>query len=180
MNTHFDQLIVSRTNHEGGWYPTGKISIQQEHTLNASINWFLQNSVIHLVLRLRGGGGAEHEQDSDDESRPQDLYSGSRKRKFIFRRNNTVEEIKPNSPKRPRLTLASQIRLLLFNSWLHLLFFFVPAGFAVNYCHANSIVVFCINFIAIVPSAMELSLAVDEISLRTGELLEGIISMTFR
>ena len=139
--------------------------------------------MITLVLRLRGGGGGdvEHEQDSSDEYRHQEFYSTrSRKRKFIFRRNNTVEEIKPNSPKRPRLTLASQIRLLLFNSWLHLLFFFIRAGFAVNYCHANSVVVFCINFIAIVPSAMELSLAVDEISLRTGELLEGIISMTFR
>lgn len=91
-----------------------------------------------------------------------------------------MEEIKPHRPEAPRLTMASQLRLLLFNSWLHLLFLFIPAGFAVNYCHVNSIVVFCVNFIAIIPSATELSLAVDELSLRTGELLEGIISMTFR
>ena len=78
------------------------------------------------------------------------------------------------------ITLTSQARLLLFNSWLHLLFLFIPAGFAVNYCRVNPIVVFCINFVAIIPSAMDIALAVDEISLRVGEILEGIISITFR
>lgn len=91
-----------------------------------------------------------------------------------------MEEADLKSPERTRLTVTGQAQLLFFNSWFHLLFLFIPAGFAVNYCHANSIVVFCINFIAIIPSAMALSLAVDELSLRTGELLEGIISITFR
>lgn len=77
-------------------------------------------------------------------------------------------------------TLASQARLLLFNSWLHLLFLFVPADFAVNYCHVDPIAVFCVNFVAIVPSAMALSIAVDDLSLRIGNVLEGILSMTFR
>ena len=91
----------------------------------------------------------------------------------------TESDVSKQSPKQI-YTTWSQVQPLLFNSWLHLLFLFVPAGFAVNYCHVNSIIVFCINFIAIIPSAMDLSLAVDELSLRTGELLEGLISMTFR
>ena len=91
-----------------------------------------------------------------------------------------MEEVKSEPPEQPQFTFIDQARMLLFNSWWHLLLLFIPAGFAVNYCHENSVVVFCINFIAIIPSAMNLSLAVGELSLRTGELLEGIISMTFR
>ena len=57
---------------------------------------------------------------------------------------------------------------------------FIPAGFAVYYCHVNQIVVFTINFLAIIPSAIELAFGVDELSLRVGETLGGLISMTFR
>ena len=97
------------------------------------------------------------------------------------RRVHTVDIAKPEAlTKSLSFTVTSQARLLFFNSWFHLLFLFVPAGFAVNYCHVNSIAIFCLNFVAIIPSAMDLSLAVDELSLRTGELLEGIISTTFR
>ena len=73
---------------------------------------------------------------------------------FSFKPNDTVEEIEysPHKPELVRLTLLSQARLLLFNSWLHLLFLFIPAGFVVSYGHVNPIVIFCINFIAIVPS----------------------------
>ena len=77
-------------------------------------------------------------------------------------------------------TFIGQARTLLFNSWCHILLLLIPVGFALNYTQVNSIAVFTVNFLAIVPSAMILSFAVDDISLRVGEVLEGLISMTFR
>ena len=97
-----------------------------------------------------------------------------------FKLDITVGRIVSKSSVRARYTSVAQARLLLFNSWSHLLFLFIPVGFAANYCHFNPILVFVFNFIAIIPSAMALALAVDELSLCTGELLEGLISMTFR
>ena len=105
---------------------------------------------------------------------------GADRRRFNYKPNNTVEEETSPKPEAPRLTFVDQSRLLLFNSWFHLLLLFIPAGFAVYYCHLNSILVFVINFMAIIPSAMDLALAVDDLSLRTGEKVEGLISMTFR
>lgn len=82
--------------------------------------------------------------------------------------------------KKIKHTLLGQFRILFFNSWAHTLLLFVPAGFAVNYCHVNSIAVFAVNFVAIVPSAIDLAVAVDDLSLRVGEIHEGLISTTFR
>jgi len=101
-----------------------------------------------------------------------------RKRRFAFERDNTVHEIPGENTF--HYSWQGQVRIILFNSWLSLLLFFIPAGFAVNYTHVNPIAVFVINFIAIIPSAIVLDLAVDEISLRVGEVLQGILSMTFR
>ena len=77
-------------------------------------------------------------------------------------------------------TLIAQARILLFNSWCHILILFIPVGFVLNYTQVNSIAIFVVNFLAIVPSAMILSFAVHDLSLRVGEVLEGLISTTFR
>ena len=110
------------------------------------------DSTLHMVLRLHGGGGVLD----------------------ISRFNS--EDPRP----KPTYTLSSQIRAIFFNSYAHLLMLFIPAGFAVYYCHVNQIVVFTINFLAIIPSAIELAFAVDDVSLRVGEIKGELISMTFR
>ena len=83
-------------------------------------------------------------------------------------------------PEQPPYTFSSQMRAIFLNSYAHLLMLFIPAGFAVYYCHVNPIVVFAINFLAIIPSLGGLAFGVDELSLRVGETLGGLISMTFR
>lgn len=55
----------------------------------------------------------------------------------------------------------------------------VPVGFVVNYLHINPIAIFVINFIAIIPLAALLSYSTEEIALRVGEVLGGLLNATF-
>ena len=82
--------------------------------------------------------------------------------------------------RKPSYTFSGQMRAVFFNSYAHFLMLFIPAGFAVYYCHVNPIVVFTINFLAIIPSAIELAFGVDDLSLRVGEIKGELIGMTFR
>ncbi|KAL7921096.1 Ca2+ transporter [Trichoderma austrokoningii] len=82
-------------------------------------------------------------------------------------------------PKEP-FTVANQIQRTLLNSWINVLLVAAPVGIAINYVHSvNRIAVFVVNFIAIVPLAAMLSFATEEIALRTGETLGGLLNATF-
>ena len=109
-------------------------------------------STLHMVLRLHGGGNG-----------------------LGFARISNED-----SPPKPSYTFSGQMRAVFFNSYAHLLMLFIPAGFAVYYCHVKPSVIFTINFLAIIPSAIELAFAVDDLSLRVGEIKGELISMTFR
>ena len=56
----------------------------------------------------------------------------------------------------------------------------VPVGFIVNYLHANSITIFIVNFITIIPLTVMLSYTTKEITLRAGNILGGLLNATFR
>lgn len=76
-------------------------------------------------------------------------------------------------------TVASQLKATLFNSWINVLLVFVPIGIAVNFANVPKVGVFVINFIAIIPLAAMLSYATEEIALRTGETIGGLLNATF-
>ena len=78
-----------------------------------------------------------------------------------------------------KFTVASQLRATLFNSWINVLLVFVPVGIAVNFTNIPPVGVFVINFIAIIPLAAMLSYATEEIALRTGETIGGLLNATF-
>ena len=75
--------------------------------------------------------------------------------------------------------VAEQLQVTFFNSWLNVTLAFIPAGFIVNYLRLSARTVFAINFLAIIPSTMMISLAVDEIGLRTGDLIGALLNMSF-
>ncbi|KAF7561730.1 hypothetical protein G7046_g2444 [Stylonectria norvegica] len=82
-------------------------------------------------------------------------------------------------PKQP-FTVANQLQRTFLNSWINILLIAAPVGIALNYIKSvDRIAVFCVNFIAIVPLAAILSFATEEIALRTGEVLGGLINATF-
>jgi Ca2+:H+ antiporter len=79
-----------------------------------------------------------------------------------------------------KFTAVGQLRATLLNSYINVLLIFVPIGIAVNYVPGVSRVgVFVINFIAIIPLAAMLSYATEEIALRVGETLGGLLNATF-
>lgn len=81
-------------------------------------------------------------------------------------------------PKEP-FTVANQLQRTVLNSWINILLLAVPAGFAVNYAGLDGRVIFTVNFVAIIPLAAMLGFATEEIALRTGETLGGLINATF-
>lgn len=129
----------------------GQLGARQLEPLRTLKDYNVQpGSTLYMVLRLHGGGDV-----------------------FDFARFN-------NPRPKPPYTFSSQMRAVFLNSYAHLLMLFIPAGFAVYYCPVNKIVVFTINFLAIIPSAIELAFGVDDLSLRVGETLGALIDMTFR
>ena len=84
-----------------------------------------------------------------------------------------------NYGKKNKFTTANQLRRTLFNSWINVLLIMAPVGIAVNYAHVQPVAVFVINFIAIIPLAAMLSYATEEIAIRTGETLGGLLNATF-
>jgi Ca2+:H+ antiporter len=79
---------------------------------------------------------------------------------------------------RPKIALMSQLRAI-FGSWINILLVFVPVGIALEYAGVNKIVVFVVNFIAIIPLAAMLSFATEELAMYIGEVLGGLLNATF-
>ncbi|KAL5338848.1 Sodium/calcium exchanger protein-domain-containing protein [Aspergillus crustosus] len=107
-----------------------------------------------------------------------------RKRKGFLgmgRRSDTEDrEHSEEAPKdRQRFTAVGQFKATVLNSWINILLLAVPAGIALNYVDVDPVAVFVVNFIAIVPLAAMLSFATEEIALRTGETIGGLLNATF-
>ena len=82
-------------------------------------------------------------------------------------------------PKEP-FTVGNQIQRTILNSWINVLILAAPIGIGLNFVPGVSkIVVFVVNFIAIIPLAAMLSFATEEIALRVGETLGGLLNATF-
>ncbi|TGO83934.1 hypothetical protein BPOR_0572g00040 [Botrytis porri] len=77
-------------------------------------------------------------------------------------------------------TLRSQLQNTIFNSWINILLIAAPVGIALNYAGGvNGIVIFVVNFIAIIPLAAMLGFATEEIALHVGESLGGLLNASF-
>ncbi|PYH49252.1 hydrogen/calcium exchanger domain-containing protein [Aspergillus saccharolyticus JOP 1030-1] len=119
--------------------------------------------------------------DQPDETRP-------RKRRTFL--NNTfhssadedrmvADSSKDSMPDKQKFTAVGQLKATLFNSWINVLLFAAPVGIALNYVDVPPVAVFVVNFIAIIPLAAMLSYATEEIAMRTGETIGGLLNATF-
>ena len=68
----------------------------------------------------------------------------------------------------------------MFNLYINILLLTVPISFIVNYLYVNGIAIFIVNFIAIIPLAIIISYVIKEITLRAGNILGGLLNITFR
>ncbi|KAK5136602.1 hypothetical protein LTR08_002616 [Meristemomyces frigidus] len=90
-------------------------------------------------------------------------------------RADTSESKKKN---RRKIPVMSQFKAV-FYSWINILLIFVPVGIALEYAKVNKVVVFVVNFIAIIPLAAMLSYSTEELALYIGETLGGLLNATF-
>ncbi|KAJ3178308.1 hypothetical protein HDU87_003620 [Geranomyces variabilis] len=95
------------------------------------------------------------------------------------RNNDTTNANEKNAAHKHELTLWGQIRAALFGSYVNVLLIFVPIGIAMHFIKASSLVVFITCFIAIIPLAGMLSYATEELALRVGETLGGLLNASF-
>lgn len=72
-----------------------------------------------------------------------------------------------------------QFRATILNSYINILFVFIPIGIAMHFVKVSPVVIFVMNFIAIIPLAAMLSYATEEIALRTGETIGGLLNASF-
>ncbi|KAI1826401.1 Calcium/proton exchanger [Xylaria intraflava] len=76
-------------------------------------------------------------------------------------------------------TFKNQIQRTLFSTSINILLLAAPAGIALWALKIPGPAVFIVNFIAIIPLAALLSDATEQVALRTGETLGGLINATF-
>jgi len=93
------------------------------------------------------------------------------------------EEVDDNNGKDKKeqyhFTLWGQFRATILGSWVNVLLIFSPIGIAVHFAKIDDVAIFVINFIAIIPLAGLLSYATEEIALRTGEVMGGLLNASF-
>ncbi|CAG8383745.1 unnamed protein product [Penicillium salamii] len=97
----------------------------------------------------------------------------------LSRGEDSLDEDKKSLSEPQKFTFASQLRATILNSWINVLLIAAPVGIALYAVKANPIAVFVVNFIAIIPLAAMLSFATEEIALRTGETIGGLLNASF-
>ena len=70
-------------------------------------------------------------------------------------------------------------KVTLLSNYVNILLVFVPFGIVAGATHWNPTVVFILNFLAIVPLAAVLSFATEEISVKLGQTMGGLLNATF-
>ncbi|KZT59151.1 calcium/proton exchanger [Calocera cornea HHB12733] len=75
-------------------------------------------------------------------------------------------------------TWRASFRAVVTASWLNVLLICIPVGWALHFVDINPIIVFVFNFLAIIPLAKLLAFATEEIALRVGQTLGGLLNAT--
>jgi Ca2+:H+ antiporter len=70
-------------------------------------------------------------------------------------------------------------KVTLLSSYVNVLLVFVPLGIVAGATGWNPTTVFILNFFAIVPLAAVLSFATEEISMKLGQTMGGLLNATF-
>ncbi|KAG7089757.1 hypothetical protein E1B28_011411 [Marasmius oreades] len=79
----------------------------------------------------------------------------------------------------PAPTILGSIKSIVLASWLNVLLVFIPVSWALNFAQPdNHTLIFVFAFLAIIPLAKLLAVATDELSMRVGQTLAGLINAT--
>ncbi|KAI9017991.1 Sodium/calcium exchanger protein-domain-containing protein [Phycomyces nitens] len=89
-----------------------------------------------------------------------------------------LRPISRSHPQYPHESLPMGLSAILFSSWLNLLLIFIPFGITSHFLWSPT-VTFVLNFISIIPLARMLGFVTEDISLRTGEVIGGLLNASF-
>ena len=68
---------------------------------------------------------------------------------------------------------------VLASNYVNVLLVFVPVGIVLGALDINPTAIFVVNFLAIVPLAALLSFATEELSVKLGQTIGGLLNATF-
>ncbi|KAF8997491.1 Sodium/calcium exchanger protein-domain-containing protein [Cyathus striatus] len=105
------------------------------------------------------------------------------RRSFSGIRRATTVMMKPQKKLAPAPTTMSSINAIIKDSWLNLMLVFIPVSWALNFALPQSFanrdtLIFVFSFLAIIPLARLLAFATDELSMRVGQTLAGLLNAT--
>ncbi|KAG1853166.1 calcium/proton exchanger [Suillus subalutaceus] len=87
--------------------------------------------------------------------------------------------MQPKKPVAKAPTVWRSIQAIVFASWLNVLLVFIPISWAMNFALPDQhTLIFVFAFLAIIPLAKLLAFATDELSLRVGQTLAGLLNAT--
>ncbi|SJX65894.1 probable VCX1-Vacuolar Ca++/H+ exchanger [Sporisorium reilianum f. sp. reilianum] len=75
--------------------------------------------------------------------------------------------------------IVTSLYWILTCSWINVFLVFVPLGIVAEHAHWPAIWIFSLNFLAIIPLAKILGDATEQVSLRLGQTLGGLLNATF-
>ncbi|GAA5873193.1 hypothetical protein JCM8547_006811 [Rhodosporidiobolus lusitaniae] len=75
-------------------------------------------------------------------------------------------------------TMLESAKAVFFASWLNVLLVCIPVGWALHFTDQNDTIVFVFNFLAIIPLAKLLGYGTEELALRVGQTLGGLLNAT--
>ncbi|KAF9565232.1 calcium/proton exchanger [Agrocybe pediades] len=98
-------------------------------------------------------------------------------------RQRTLANLMPDKKIGKAPGVWQSIKAILLASWLNLLLFCIPVSWVLHFALPHSLssrdtIIFVFSFLAIVPLAKLLAFATEEISLRVGQTLAGLINAT--
>ncbi len=97
----------------------------------------------------------------------------------VFSKNHTPGDNSENLFVRWPARGFTVTKITLLSNYVNILLVFVPLGIIAGAAGWNPTTVFILNFFAIVPLAAVLSFATEEISLKLGETMGGLLNATF-
>ncbi|KAJ3748494.1 Sodium/calcium exchanger protein-domain-containing protein [Lentinula detonsa] len=95
------------------------------------------------------------------------------------RRTGTFSSLlTPSKKVGPSPTMFQSFRSILCSSWINLLLLCIPVSWVLNFATDNDTLIFVFSFLAIIPLAKLLAFATDELSMRVGQTLAGLLNAT--
>jgi Ca2+:H+ antiporter len=98
---------------------------------------------------------------------------------FFLNKSHTPGMESSNNFVRGTANVFNVTKVTLLSNYVNILLVFVPLGIIAGATHWDPVTVFILNFFAIVPLAAVLSFATEEISMKLGQTMGGLLNATF-